>query len=478
MEHLRADVAAGERTPPPPELEALLERVRMLGEPDEPVPTLTPQPAPEPIPEPDQVPVPDPASPPATEAPPTTTGTGTRRVKDVVRVDAERLDHLVDTIGELVITQSMVQQSAGSLTSVPPQLESQLTQLDRITRELQQASGALRMVSVRPLFQRMARLVRDLAHKKGLPVEVVMSGHDTEIDRALVDTLNDPLVHLVRNAVDHGLEARPAQRQARGKPGTGQITLRAFHQGSSIYIEVEDDGRGIDREAVLRRARSLGLVREGETPADRDLLSFLFTPGFSTARELTEVSGRGVGLDVVARNIESLRGHIQVRSEPGEGTLFSLRLPLTLAVIDGMVIKVGVERYIVPTLSIVRSMRPEPGQVVTVLGQGEMLSLPDGVLPLFRLSSLFGTPEAIEDPTMGLVVVVEAEGRRAGLLTDELLGQQQIVIKSLRETLESAPGTAGAAIMPDGHVGLILDVGEVVKLAHAGESVPGSARMR
>ena len=400
------------------------------------------------------------------------------QVKETVKVDADRFDRLVEMIGELVIAESMVFQSAELRRSASAPLARHLEQLNKITRELQQMGASLRMAPVRSTFQKMTRLARDLAKKSGKRLEFVTAGEDTELDKSVVDRVGDPLVHLVRNAVDHGLEASPEERRNCGKPEAGRVELRAFNKGGNIYIEVEDDGRGLDHEAILAKAREKGLVRNGEALTDREVLSLIFQPGFSTAKTVTEVSGRGVGLDVVKRNVETLRGQIDVQSQPGRGSVFSMRLPLTLAVIDGMGLRVGEERYILPTLSIVTSIRPQRSDLSTALQRGEMLLAQGKIIPLFRLDALLGIPGAVQDPTQGIVVVVEDDGRQAGLLVDQLLGQQQIVIKSLGDFLQGSPGLSGGAIMPDGTVGLILDVGGLVRLAHADGQDHGAGHTR
>ncbi|HUW81814.1 MAG TPA: chemotaxis protein CheA [Phycisphaerae bacterium] len=389
------------------------------------------------------------------------------KVAEAVKVDADRLDRLVDAIGELVIAESMVVQSVALTDGTSSTLGQQLNQLGKITRELQEMGTSLRMVPVRATFQKMARVVRDLSRKSGKPVEFVMSGEDTELDKSVVDRIGDPLVHMVRNAVDHGIEAHPQQRQAAGKPEAGCVKLRAFHKGGNIFIEIEDDGRGVDRNAIFAKAAERGLIRTGESLSDREVFSLIFQPGFSTAEKVTDVSGRGVGMDVVKRNIESLRGQVEIQSEMGKGSVFSIRLPLTLAIIDGMVVAVGTERYIIPTLSIRRSIRPESGDITTILNRGEALSIQEALIPLVRLDALLNIEHAKQDVTEALVVVVEDGGHQTGLVVDDLLGQQQIVIKSLGEAMKGTPGVAGGAIMRDGHVGLILDVGGLVRLANS-----------
>jgi two-component system, chemotaxis family, sensor kinase CheA len=388
------------------------------------------------------------------------------KVKEGIKVDADRLDRLVDMIGELVIAESMVVQSKELKDIASSDLARHMNQLDKITRELQEMGTSLRMVPVKSTFQKMARLVRDLAKKSGKKVDLILSGEDTELDKTVVDKINDPLVHMIRNAVDHGIESNIDDRKKAGKPPNGSIHLRAFHKGGNIYIEVEDDGKGLDKEVILEKAKERKLIRPGENLSDRQIYNMIFQPGFSTAKVITDVSGRGVGMDVVKRNIDDLRGQVDIQTELGKGSTFSIRLPLTLAIIDGMVIGVGSDRYVIPTLSIVMSIRPETKDLSTVLGKGEMIRIQDKLIPIFRLSRLFKITDAQSDPTKALIVVVEDEGKRAGILVDRLMGQQQIVIKSLGDSMSITSGISGGAIMPDGRVGLILDVGGLVMLAN------------
>jgi two-component system, chemotaxis family, sensor kinase CheA len=417
------------------------------------------------------------ASPPSVEAPPAgakapPAGTGTRSgetaaitVREPVKVDADRMDKLIDAIGELVIAESMVSQAQEVRSSSSAQLARQFGLLDKITRELQELGMSLRMVPLRNTFQKMARLVRDLSKKMGKPVDFIVQGEETELDKAMVDKIGDPLVHMIRNSIDHGLEKTPEDRRKAGKPEVGRIELRAFHKAGKIHIEVSDDGRGLDRERILTKARDRGLLRPGETPGDREIVNLIFLPGLSTAEKITDVSGRGVGLDVVKKSVDALRGQIEVRSEPGKGSTFSLNLPLTLAIIDGMVIRVGNQTPIIPTLSIIRSLRPDREALSTVVGKGELLMVQGQPVPIFRLSRLLRVAGAEEDPTRGVVVLVEDDGRQVGILVDEILGQQQIVIKNLGDALREVPGISGGAILPTGLVGLILDVGGLVRLA-------------
>lgn len=387
------------------------------------------------------------------------------KVKETIKIDTERLDKLLDAIGELVISESMVSHDEEILSVVSQRVTRNLSHLNKISRVVQELGMSMRMVPIRPTFQKMARLVRDLAKKAGKEVEFVTSGEDTDLDRSVVEKISDPLIHLIRNSVDHGIEDDPAERVRAGKPAVARIELRAFHQGGNIFIEIADDGRGLNREALLAKARERGLTSDGSEMSDREVFNLIFAPGFSTAKKITDVSGRGVGMDVVRRNIESLRGNIELTSELNEGTTVSMRLPLTLAIIDGLIIMVGSERYIVPTLSVVESLRPGKKDLFTVSGQGEVLSVRGALMPLFRIAKIFNISGAIAEPTEALTMVVEADGKRVALLVDSLIGQQQVVIKTLGDGLGKVQGISGGAIMADGHVGLIIDVSELVKLA-------------
>jgi len=327
---------------------------------------------------------------------------------------------------------------------------------------------SMRMVSLKATFQKMARLARDLSVKSRVPVEFTFAGEDTELDRNVVEEIGSPLVHMVRNAVDHGIE-KPDDRRAAGKPEKGRVQLRAFHEGGNVIIKLSDDGHGLNKDKILAKAEHLGLIEKGAGAemSNREIYGLIFHPGFSTADKVTDVSGRGVGMDVVKRSIENLRGRIDIQSEPGKGTTFIIRLPLTLAIIDGMIVTVGGERYIVPTIAIVESLRPEPEQVTTVVGKGEMLNLRGELLPLFRLYKLFGCGDAKTDPTDALVVVVAGDGSTCALLVDELVDQQQVVIKSLGKTFDDLEGVSGGAIMGDGKVALILDAAGLVRAARS-----------
>ncbi len=386
-------------------------------------------------------------------------------VTEAIKVDANRLDQLVDMIGELVIAESMVAREVELQGDLYTHLSRHVGQLDKITRELQLMAMSLRMIPIKSTFQKMARLVRDLSKKTGKLIEFHTAGEDTELDKTVVDKIGDPLVHMVRNSVDHGIESNPEERIQKGKPPVGNIYLRAFHSGGNIHIQVEDDGAGLNREAIIKKALERGIIRSEEGLSDREVWNLIFEPGFSTAQVVTEVSGRGVGMDVVRKNIEALRGQVDIQSTPGKGTVFTIRLPLTLAIIDGMVVRVGGERYIIPTLSIIISLRPTEKDINTVIGKGEVLSFHGKLINLYRLHRLFDISDAIENYIDGTVVVVEAGNLQVGLLVDEILGQQQIVIKSLGDALKGIPGIAGGAIMPDGKVGIILDIAGIIKLA-------------
>ena len=323
---------------------------------------------------------------------------------------------------------------------------------------------SLRMVPMKGTFQKMARLVRDLGRKSVKSVQFVTEGEETEIDRNMVEALNDPLVHMIRNAVDHGVESVDERRGA-GKSDVGTVTLRASHSAGNVVIELQDDGKGLNRERILAKAVDRGLVDAGRELPDSELFNLIWHPGFSTAAKVTDVSGRGVGMDVVKRAIEGLRGRVDVASTAGVGTTFAMRLPLTMAITAAMLIRGGSQRYLLPTITIQQSFRPEPGTVSTVVGQGEVVMLRGDLLPVFRLQELFSVPESGTNVYEGILTVIEAEGERCAVMVDEILGQQQVVIKTLGDTFGDIPGIAGAAILGDGTVGLILDAGGVLRLA-------------
>jgi two-component system chemotaxis sensor kinase CheA len=404
------------------------------------------------------------ASPAPAAAAPLAVGTtvGPQPGAGTVRVDTRKLDGLVDLVGELVVAQSLVTQSP-ELTGIgSSQLARSLAQLRGITSDLQRTAMALRMVPVGATFRRMARLVRDLSVELGKQIDLELVGEETELDRNLVEVLADPLVHMIRNSADHGIEA-PAARAAAGKPAAGTITLRASHQGGCIVIRVEDDGRGLAAERILAKAVERGLVAPGVSLSREEILDLIFQPGFSTAEQVTGLSGRGVGMDVVRRGLESIRGTVEVESVEGRGTAFTLTVPLTLAIIEGLIVGVGGRRYILPTLSVRESFRPAAEAVVTVMGRGEAIEVRGRLTPLVRLGRLLDAPPPHREPGDGIVILVESGPDRRCLLVDELLGKQEVVIKSLGEMFEARTCFAGAAILGDGQVGLILDTSAIVK---------------
>jgi two-component system chemotaxis sensor kinase CheA len=393
------------------------------------------------------------------EAPEKTCGVAAGRPSEsrAVKVDTAKLDHLVDMVGEMVIAQSLLHHDTDLAAVRSPRLQRNLSQLASIALDVQRTAMAMRMVPVGTLFQRMARLVRDLSRKAGKQVELSISGEETELDRNIVEELADPLMHMIRNAIDHGLEP-PEDRVTAGKTPLGHIGLAAYHQSGIIVIQISDDGRGLDREKILRKARERGLIDGGSQLPDSDIFSLIFEPGFSTAAQITEVSGRGVGMDVVKKNITKMRGRVEIQSVLGKGATFLLKLPLTLAIIDGLVVKVGKERYIVPISTVHEMLRPAREALSTVQNRAEMVQVRGSLLPVMRLYRRFGVTPRSEDPTECLLIVAEAVGKRFCLMVDELIGKQEVVIKSLGDALKNIPGVAGGAILGDGRVGLILDM--------------------
>jgi two-component system chemotaxis sensor kinase CheA len=386
-----------------------------------------------------------------------------------LRVDAGKLDYMMDMVGELVIAQSLIihNPEIGALQSGP--LQRNLQQLGRITAEVQRVAMNMRMTPVSTLFGRMNRLVRDLARKNGKKVRLELSGEETELDKTIIEHLADPMMHMVRNSLDHGLEG-PQERVAAGKSPEGKLLLAASHQAGHILIQIADDGRGLNTEKILKKARERGLVSEGQNLSDNEIFFLIFEPGFSTAETVTDVSGRGVGMDVVRRQIMGLRGRIEIRSERRKGATFLLRVPLTLAIIDGLIVGVGAERYIMPINSVREMLRPTPEMIFTIEGRSEMAMVRGELLPIVRLDRRFGIAGANQNPAEALFVVVESQGRRFCLLVDEMLGKQEVVIKNLGDTFRDISGISGGAILGDGRVGLILDVNGVVR-DKAGEKV-------
>ena len=377
-----------------------------------------------------------------------------------LRVSIEKVDQLINLVGELVITQAMLAQNSreGQLNQ---QLLAGLTDLERNTRDLQEAVMSIRMIPMSMVFNRFPRMLRDLAAKLDKKVELVTQGEATELDKWLVEKITDPLTHLVRNSCDHGIEL-PADRLAKGKPEHGTITLVASHQGGSIVIEVRDDGKGLSRQKLISKARERG-IDAPDSMTDQEVYALIFAPGFSTADEVTDVSGRGVGMDVVKKNITSLGGTVEIDSAEGYGMSVKVRLPLTLAIMDGMCIGVGDECYILPLASVVESFQVAPGMIKTIGGSGRVVEVRDEFMPVIDLERVFEVPRFDFEHVSNIMVVVEAEGARVALLVDELLGQQQVVVKNLEANYRKVQDVSGATIMGDGRVALILDTGSLVR---------------
>jgi two-component system chemotaxis sensor kinase CheA len=394
---------------------------------------------------------------------------GARRGEETtsIKVDARKLDNLVDAVGELIIVQSLLHDEAALGARLDARLAGNLAQLKRITTDLQRNAMALRMVPIRQAFQKVSRIVRDLSRSAGKSVELVLSVEDTELDRKVVEDITDPLMHMVRNSLDHGIE--PAdERAASGKSPRARLALRAYHQGGQIVVEIADDGRGLDTGRIRAKAVERGLLAADAPASDEEIHMMIFEAGFSTADTVTEISGRGVGMDVVRRNIEALRGQIRISTERGAGTTFQIKLPLTLAVLAGLIVGVGTERFVMPTTAVRESLRPTPGQVHTVQGKPRMVQVRDSLLPLVALGEMFRLPHQ-GDPSQATVVVIEDAGSRVGLVVDGLLGKQEVVIKSLGDAFGTVRGVAGGAILGDGRIGLILDAHGIVALGRGGE---------
>ena len=445
----------GQRSDPPPPNDALIGRIRALGtDSTEAVPATV-----------------DLAklaaaveTPPAAEAPAPAAVEPVRQRNEAmaVKVDTAKLDYLVDMAGEMVIAESLVRHDP-DLSSVKSQaLQRKLAQMTRITAELQKTAMAMRLVPIGPLFRRMSRLVRDLSRQFGKQVQMETEGDEIELDRTIVEELADPLMHMVRNALDHGIEI-PQDRLAAGKTATAHLLLKAQHQSGQVVIEISDDGRGLDAAKIRNKAIQKELVSADKELSESETFNLIFEPGFTTAAQVTNVSGRGVGMDVVRRHIEKLRGRIEIRSTVGRGAAFLLKLPLTLAIIDGLVVGVGSERYIVPLFAVREMFRPTSETIWTVQQRAEMALVRGTLLPVFRLYKRFGVQPRSTEPTDGVLVVAEVGGACYCLLVDELIGKQEVVIKSLGETFRGVTGIAGGAIMGDGRVGLILDLDKLLK---------------
>ncbi|MFH1081621.1 MAG: chemotaxis protein CheA [Pseudomonadota bacterium] len=373
-----------------------------------------------------------------------------------LRVDVHKLDDLIDMVGELVITQSMIQEDLTQQVNADKNLMRDIALFFRITSSLQRTSMSLRMIPIKQTFQRMSRLIRDLAKNAGKTVVVEIYGEETEIDRNMVDEIYNPLVHMVRNSVDHGLET-PEERINAGKPEKGLIILRAYHRGGNIVIEITDDGRGLNKQKIIDKALRKGLISNTENLSDQDIFKMILMPGLSTAEKVTDVSGRGVGMDVVKQAVEKLRGKIDIESAQGKGTTLSTSFPLTLAIIDGMMVKIGQEIYVIPTMAIRQALRPAKAHHTVVASKGETINVMGNLLPLVRLYDLFGIEPLKKDPWEAIIVVVEGENRAKCLLVDEIIGKAEVVIKSLGAGLKHIKGVSGGAILGDGRIGLILD---------------------
>jgi two-component system chemotaxis sensor kinase CheA len=385
-----------------------------------------------------------------------------------IRVSVEKIDELMNTVGELVITQSMLSQLGKNLEGgASEQFRLGLAELERNMRELQESVMRVRMLPISFVFSRFPRMVRDLAQRLGKEVNLVLTGEQTELDKTVLEKIGDPLVHLVRNSIDHGIE-KPDVRKGLGKPAVGTLKLDASHRGGNICVEVSDDGGGMNPVKILAKARSRGIIGPNDVLTDAQACELIFMPGFSTAETTTDVSGRGVGLDVVRRNVKELGGTIEIRNEVGRGARFIITLPLTLAIVDGQSIAVGKQNYIVPLISIIESLQIKQGALNRVAGQGEVFSFRGDYVPVIRLHEIFGVEPRAHELHQGLIVIVEGDGRRVGLFVDDLLGQQQVVIKSLETNYGHIDGVSGATILGDGSVALILDLPGIIRRAGAG----------
>jgi two-component system, chemotaxis family, sensor kinase CheA len=383
-----------------------------------------------------------------------------------IRVDTDKLDKLVNLVGEMVISVARMSQCASDIadTALSRSLQGAISALERISRDLQEQVMRVRMVPVEGTFNRFRRVVRDLSFELGKKIEIKMSGTETELDKNVIEQISDPLKHMIRNSIDHGIEL-PEERRQIGKPEIGVIWLKAFQREGNIFIEISDDGKGIDKKRVLAKAIEKGQADAGRSYSDKEIFDMLFAPGLSTSENVSELSGRGVGMDVVKRNIEDLRGSVEITSEEGNGSRFRIKLPLTLAIIDGMMVKVGTEVLTIPLSVIDKSVRPSRAEIKTVEGKGELVDIRGDYLPLVRLYQLFNLPSVKIDPTEALVVVLHGEQNRFGILVDDVLGQMQAVIKSIDKNFKKIEGTSGATILGNGKVSLILDVYSIERMA-------------
>jgi two-component system chemotaxis sensor kinase CheA len=410
-------------------------------------------------------PTPTPAAAKASPATPTQGG-----AEESIRVSLSRLEKLSDFIGELVILQTVLNQHRAEIPS--QLLQRTIGQLGKLSKEIQDISMSLRMIPIKQQFQKLQRIVRDTSKSLGKGVDLALEGEQTEVDKTVLEHIGDPLVHIVRNAIDHGLEM-PDERRAAGKPQNGRVVIRAFHQGNNLIIEVRDDGKGIDPKKLLKKAVEKGVIRAGQQLSDQEAMMLLFAPGFSTKDQVSEISGRGVGLDVVKTNVERLSGQVQLESEIGRGSCFRVVLPLTLAIIDAMVVQMGEERYVVPVNNVHETVQPRKEDVHFVTGRGEMLALRDQVIPLFRLSHVLknGGGSKEREAHSCIAIIVNARKQPFAVLVDDIIRQQQIVIKKLGSEIRNQKGLTGSAILGDGKPALILDLNDLVeKQMSAGQS--------
>ncbi len=422
-----------------------------------PAPKMEVVPTPESVPDPEKKAAPAVAAAAAKKSPAKDSGS--------IRVGIDKVDALINMVGELVITQSMLNQIGEEFTMDKLQkLQEGLAELERHTRELQENVMRIRMLPISFAFNRFPRLVHDLSQKLNKKIELKMSGEQTELDKTVMEKIGDPLVHLVRNSLDHGIET-PEVRKANGKPEVGELLLNAYHQGGKIVIEIHDDGAGLNTDRILAKAIEKGLVKEGENLPPEKIHELIFQPGFSTADQVSDVSGRGVGMDVVKRNIKDLGGSVEVQSEAGVGSVFTIRLPLTLAILDGQLMRIGDQTFVIPLVSITESLQVNEAFIKSIAGETELYRLRDEYVPVLRLHDVFGIEPDSKELVGGLLMVVEGDGQFAGLFVDELMGQQQVVIKSLELNFKPVEGVSGATILGDGTVALIIDVAGLVQLA-------------
>ena len=383
---------------------------------------------------------------------------------DSIRVSVAKVEELINLVGELVIANSMVQQAYASEEGDAQSLQEAIAAMDLTTQQLQEQVMAVRMMPIANVFRRFPRIVRDLASTLGKNVVLETSGEETELDKQVIEEVSDPLTHLIRNAVDHGLET-PEQRLAAGKPAEGRIFLRAFHEEGNVVIEIADDGAGVNAQRVRQKAIDRGLIAADAVMTDEEIQQLIMLPGFSTAEKVTDVSGRGVGMDVVKRNVEALNGSISIRSTQGKGSCFRIRLPLTMAILDGLAMRLGNDVYVLPLLSVVESLRPEPKHIVHIAERGELVMVRGEPLPLISTHRLFNVTGESTNPCDGLVVIVEHQSRKYGIVVDELIGQLQVVMKSLEANYERVDGVSGATILGDGRIAMIVDIAGLVRLA-------------